>query len=512
MADKERSSKRKRAEEEENKASDETKKSEEPTKETQTKKDVESEKETTNDNANNANNTNANEDATQAEDEEHNEDEEALREQQQRFLAQFLRHVFYERAAAQTNAELVNNLKKSGTFKSERVEKVLLTIPREYFLPPDLKDEAYIDAPVRLAKMGFNMSAPHMYAICLENLEIQPGNKILDIGSGTGHFTALAGWLTGPTGFAHGLDIHKYIIEFAEENLRKFTAATGIELNNVKFFLRNCFLPSVDDIKYDRIHVGACCPQSHLQFLYDLLAPGGILVTPYGDRLLKATKSKDGTIKEETLMQVRYGDLVLPSEAEIKEAKREVQRAKAKKIEVPPSSILEELAALVNNPKLSDFAFIVDGKKIYVHKFVLSFRSEHFQKMFSSGMVESKATEMTITDFNYDTFLEFVKFLYTDNCTITADNCMQLLELSNYYKVDRLKALCEHRLSLDIEVENAASILMIADRFNAPQLKSYALEFIYSNVQDVVKTKAFQELDRDLVSTILIHSVAKDRQ
>lgn len=34
-------------------------------------------------------------------------------------------------------------------------------------------------------------SAPHMYAICLENLEIEPGNKVLDIGSGTGHFTAV---------------------------------------------------------------------------------------------------------------------------------------------------------------------------------------------------------------------------------------------------------------------------------------------------------------------------------
>jgi hypothetical protein len=70
----------------------------------------------------------------------------------------------------------------------------------------------------------------------------------------------------------------------------------------------------------------------------------------------------------------------------------------------------------------------------------------------------------------------------------------------------------EHRISLDIDVENAANMLMIADRFNAPQLKRYTLEFIYSNIKEVVKTKAFQELDRDLISTILVQSVSRDGQ
>jgi hypothetical protein len=70
----------------------------------------------------------------------------------------------------------------------------------------------------------------------------------------------------------------------------------------------------------------------------------------------------------------------------------------------------------------------------------------------------------------------------------------------------------EHRLSLEIEVDNVANILMIADRFNAPQLKSFALEFIYSNMKDVVKTKAFQDLDRDLISAILLHRVEEEKK
>jgi protein-L-isoaspartate O-methyltransferase len=45
--------------------------------------------------------------------------------------------------------------------------------------------------------MGFNISAPHMYAVCLENLDIQEGMSFLDVGSGCGHFTVIAGYLVG---------------------------------------------------------------------------------------------------------------------------------------------------------------------------------------------------------------------------------------------------------------------------------------------------------------------------
>ncbi len=103
--------------------------------------------------------------------------------------------------------------------------------------------------------------------------------------------------MAGPNGFAHGVDLFQYIIDFAESNIKKVTAVTGnpishmvvriliiddyfagIQFPNLKFFVRNCFLPAVDEVKYDRIHVGACCPEGYLNYLYDLLKPEGILV------------------------------------------------------------------------------------------------------------------------------------------------------------------------------------------------------------------------------------------
>jgi protein-L-isoaspartate(D-aspartate) O-methyltransferase len=441
------------------------------------------------------------------EDDSDEEDEGINQQAREALLQHILRNVFHVRANSETNEDLVKHLQKSGLLKNERIIKAMLAIPRGLFVTDDVRDEAYIDTPLRLAKHNFNFSAPHMYAMCLENLDIQPGHAVLDIGSGTGHFTALAAYLSGPNGFAHGVDLFQYIIDFAQSNIKKVSAVTGIQFTNLQFFVRNCFLPAVDEVKYDRIHVGACCPEGYLNYLYELLKPDGILVTPFGDRLMKAVKNKDGTFTTTSLLQVRYSDLILPSETEIKEAKKIVARDRAKRILVPESTYLEQLRNLLNNPHLSDIVFNIEGKKIHCHKFILQLRSEHFQGMFSSGMKESSATELDIADFTYEPFMEMIKFIYTDECILTPDNCVSLLELSNYYKLDRLKAMCEYRLHLDVDTENVASFLMVADRFNAQQLRSFCLQYILENIKDVIKTKAFTDLDRDLINSILIQSV-----
>jgi len=385
----------------------------------------------------------------------------------------------------------------------------LLTIPREYFVTEDIKNEAYYDTPLRLAKMGFNISAPHMYAMCLDKLDIQPGHIILDIGSGTGHLTAIAAFLAQPNGFAYGIDLHDHIIEFSISCVKQFCDKTGVKIENIKFEKRNCFLPSVDDLKYDRIHVGACCPEKHLNFLIDLLKPGGILVTPFGDKLIKTTKELNGEMNQETLVSVRYSDLILPSEAEIKEAEKLCNIAKARKIKVPESTILKDFENMINNQFLSDIIFVIDGKEIFAHKYILQVRSEHFKVMFSSGLRESRSNKITVTEFSCEIFSEVIRFIYTDTCNINSDNIPDLLAASNFYQLDRLKSICEEYWYKDMDTTNVAHFLAIADRFNANQLKNYALEYIFDNIKEVIKTEAWKELDPDLVSYILVKSVER---
>lgn len=82
-----------------------------------------------------------------------------------------------------------------------------------------------------------------MYAVCLENLDLQNGMTFLDVGSGCGHFTAIGGYLVGKKGRSIGLDLRPDIIRFAQENIREFTENSPIDLSNVEFLVRNAFLP-----------------------------------------------------------------------------------------------------------------------------------------------------------------------------------------------------------------------------------------------------------------------------
>lgn len=88
------------------------------------------------------------------------------------------------------------------------------------------------------------------------------------------------------------------------------------------------------------------------------LAPGGILVTPLGDRLVRVTKNLKGEVTTEKLMGVRYSDLIVPSEAEIKEAVRQIELEKATRIIVPENDFVTDFAKLFNNSELSDVKFI----------------------------------------------------------------------------------------------------------------------------------------------------------
>jgi len=58
----------------------------------------------------------------------------------------------------------------------------MIKIPRGDFVPQSQQADAYDDSPLPVHRWGFNISAPHMYAICLQALDPQPGMSFLDIG------------------------------------------------------------------------------------------------------------------------------------------------------------------------------------------------------------------------------------------------------------------------------------------------------------------------------------------
>ena len=128
--------------------------------------------------------------------------------------------------------------------------------------------------------------------------------------------------------------------------------------------------------------------------------------------------------------------------------------------------------------------FIVEGKKFYAHKIVLSLISEHFRGMFKSGMAESKMEEIVIDDVTYPVFNSIMYFLYTgefhfgadwDGQESSIDHLHEFLRISDKYMLEDVKIECEVRLKNMMTDENLGDILTWAETYNADNLRDYCI-------------------------------------
>ena len=173
---------------------------------------------------------------------------------------------------------LVAMLREHGLIRTEPVAAAISEIPRHVFLPDFSLDEAYQDDAVvtKFDDKGIAISAasqPAVVAMMLEQLDVQPGHRVMEIGAGTGYNAALLGYLTGPTGHVTTIDVDADLVEGAEAHL----ASAGIE--NVTAVLADGALGHPDGAPYDRIiaTVGAGdVPPTWLE----QLRPDGIVVLP----------------------------------------------------------------------------------------------------------------------------------------------------------------------------------------------------------------------------------------
>ncbi|MFD8379105.1 methyltransferase, FxLD system [Streptomyces sp. NPDC059679] len=183
-----------------------------------------------------------------------------------------------ESEAARLRNALVDKIRESGYARTPVVETALRTVPRHLFVPDASLKDAYANVPVnnKYDTDGTSISCasqPGVVALMLDQLEAQPGDRILELGAGTGYNAALIAYLVGETGHVTTIDVDDDLVEGARAHL----AAAGF--TNVEVLTRDGALGHADGAPYDRViaTVGAHgVPHAWL----DQLAPGGRVVVP----------------------------------------------------------------------------------------------------------------------------------------------------------------------------------------------------------------------------------------
>jgi protein-L-isoaspartate(D-aspartate) O-methyltransferase len=188
---------------------------------------------------------------------------------------------------APDRAGMLALLREHG-IEDERVLAAMAAVPRELFVPESLRDEAYADAALPIGE-GQTISQPYMVALICEQLALRGGERVLDVGTGSGYQAAVLAELAAEV---HTIERLPELAERARETL----AAAGYG-ERVRVHLGDGTLGLPEHAPFEAIAVAAAAPEPP-PALYEQLAPFGRLVVPVGEldgqRLEVVTRTLEG--------------------------------------------------------------------------------------------------------------------------------------------------------------------------------------------------------------------------
>ena len=195
--------------------------------------------------------------------------------------------------------------------RSPSVIKAMRAVSRVKFLPANMQNYAAVDTPLQIGS-GQTISAPHMVSIMNEALDLKVGNKVLEIGAGSGWHAATIAEIVAPHDAPRSNWGHIYSIEIIPslaDAARKNIMNNGYG-DRVTVICDDGSLGYPEKAPFERIFVAAAAPKVPKP-LIDQLKIDGILVIPVGgsylmQHLLKYTKLSDGKIKEDNLGGVSF--------------------------------------------------------------------------------------------------------------------------------------------------------------------------------------------------------------
>lgn len=179
----------------------------------------------------------------------------------------------------------------------------LRRVPRELFAGPENQPRAFDDEPLKIG-FGQTISQPYIVALTLSRLDLSPGDRVLEVGTGSGYQTALLSMLCGEVVSVERIP---ELMESAGKKLKE------LGLKNIRLILGDGTVELSENTPFDAIAVTAAAPFVPDSLLRQL-APNGRMVIPVGERhfqeLLFLRKSPSGQIDRQKICDCRFVPLI----------------------------------------------------------------------------------------------------------------------------------------------------------------------------------------------------------
>jgi protein-L-isoaspartate(D-aspartate) O-methyltransferase len=180
-----------------------------------------------------------------------------------------------------------------------RVLRAMAEIPREEFVPQDVRVLAYRDEPIHIG-FGQTISQPYMTALMAEVLELDGSETVLEVGGGCGYAAAVLGALAARV---ITVEIVPGLVLMARENLRRTRRD-----ENVTVVQGDGSIGYVERAPYDAVSVAAGAPEIPPSLLEQLRDPGRLTIPVGGfeDQELRVIWKRDGRIESRVATQCRF--------------------------------------------------------------------------------------------------------------------------------------------------------------------------------------------------------------
>ncbi|KAH9089407.1 hypothetical protein LEN26_019190 [Aphanomyces euteiches] len=204
---------------------------------------------------------------------------------------------------------------------SRELMHVLRIVPRECFVPSLYEKEILIDSPIA-HPLGYTLPSMHQCVQVLEALSLEPGLRILDIGTGSGYFVTLLARLMGDsasiTSWEQDINRLAYAYVYMAQSVQDgHNVIYPSFMESIRFRVCNAFLNDQEGVKFDRVHVGASCPRESVDLLLQYVDFNGLLVVPLDGTLYRIHKTQNSndwrTLPVEALGPYSIESLTAPS-------------------------------------------------------------------------------------------------------------------------------------------------------------------------------------------------------